>query len=333
MKKRKAFTKVVTLCLILVLVFVMIYSGLQLLGSTVFSVSDDSENVHKSKTILRNGIEYFPRQDITVLLITGIDEFGVMKASGGYNNSGNVDMVTLAIFDQTNEETRLLSLNRDTIVEMPVLGIGGRKAGTMVGQLALSHSFGTGMMDSSENVNETVSNLLYGLHIDHYITANMDAINILNEAVGGVTVEVKDDFSEVDPTIKKGTMTLHGDQAIHYVRSRAGVGNQLNISRMERQKQYMGGFLDAFNRCADESTGFLISTYNKINEYVVTDCSTTVMNQLFGKFGKYPIVEIVSPEGENKIGTAIDNEQHYEFHLDEQKLDDLILRLFYAPKQ
>jgi hypothetical protein len=35
----------------------------------------------------------------------------------------------------------------------------------------------------------------------------------------------------------------------------------------------------------------------------------------------------VSPEGENVLG-----EKYYEFHVDEEKLDELIVRLFYAPK-
>ena len=40
--------------------------------------------------------------------------------------------------------------------------------------------------------------------IDYYFSMNMDAISILNDAVGGVTVEVTDDFSQVDATIGKG---------------------------------------------------------------------------------------------------------------------------------
>jgi hypothetical protein len=48
---------------------------------------------------------------------------------------------------------------------------------------------------------------------------------------------------------------------------------------------------------------------------------------MMDRYSDYEIVEIVSPEGENVLG-----EKYYEFYVDEVKLDELILRLFYAPK-
>ena len=56
-------------------------------------------------------------------------------------------------------------------------------------------------------------------------------------------------------------------------------------------------------------------------------CSTTVLTSMMERYADYEIVEIVSPEGKNIMG-----EEYYEFHVDEEKLDDLILRLFYVAK-
>ena len=53
---------------ILILVLVFLISGLQILESTVFS-QDSVQETTGRKTIIRDGIEYFPRQDITVLLV------------------------------------------------------------------------------------------------------------------------------------------------------------------------------------------------------------------------------------------------------------------------
>ena len=99
-----------------------------------------------------------------------------------------------------------------------------------------------------ENTKNTVSSLLYGLNIDYYVAMHMDAISILNDAVGGVTVTVTEDFSQVDPTIHQGVMCLNGEQALHYVRTRAEVGDQLNLNRMKRQREYMDGFWKAFRQ-------------------------------------------------------------------------------------
>lgn len=328
MNKRISVRKIVYACLILLLVLVMIYSGLQIAESAVFHSDMPETEQPKTKTLVREGIEYFPRQDITVMMVLGIDQNGPVADSGSYKNPGAADMVALLIFDEKAETVSVLSLNRDTMLQMPVLGVGGKQAGTAFGQLTLSHTYGSGLEDSCENTRATVSEFLYGVTIDYYLSMNMDAISVLNDAVGGVTVHVTDDFSAVNPTISMGEMTLRGQQAIDFVRTRKDVGDQLNISRMERQKDYISGFLKAMQKKMEESNTFALTAYEDIAPYVVSDISANAFSGILQRYSGYSLAEIVTPEGENVLG-----EKYYEFYPDEEALDELILRLFYAPKQ
>lgn len=325
MSMKRNAKKIAYYSAILILVLVMLFSGLQILESTVFSPEQGVETKPISKKITRNGIDYFPRKDITVVLIMGIDQYGSVADSGSYNNKGAVDMLSLMIFDEKNHTYTVLGLNRDTMVDMPVLGIGGKVAGMQHAQLALSHTQGSGLQDSCENTKKTVSDLLYGLHIDNYLSMNMDAISILNDAVGGVRVTITEDFSHVDPTLVMGEVTLRGQQAINFVRTRKEVGDQLNISRMKRQEEYMKNFLSALLEKAEDST-FALTTYEQISPYVVTDMSTSVFTNLLQDYSDYAFTQILSPEGENVL-----TETYYEFHLDTKKLDELILQQFYTP--
>lgn len=326
MKWHSNAKNIVYLVIILFLVLVMIYSGLQILESTVlFNGQEDA--AAPSKTIVRGDVEYFPRQDITVLMVLGIDQFGPVESSGSYNNKGSADMVSLVIFDERDQSCSVLCINRDTMVKMPVLGVGGKEAGTVVQQLALAHTYGSGLEDSCENVKKTVSDFLYGINIDYYVSMNMDAISVINDAVGGVTVTVTDDFSEVDPTITMGQLTLNGKQAINYVRTRKNVSDQTNLSRIERQKQYMEGFLSALRSKQDSNVGFLADAYEDVSDYIVTDCSVKVLSGLMSRYEDYEIRQMHSIEGENVLSGT-----YFEFHADEQALDALILQLFYAPK-
>lgn len=327
MKKRMRIIDIASAVLILLLVIVMLYSGLQILESTVLRTGADEQGF-VSKTITRDGVSYYPRQDITVVMVLGIDQNGPVQASEGYINPGAADMAALLIFDDADKSCTILQLNRDTMLEMPVLGVGGKNAGTYYGQLALSHTYGSGMADSCENTRRTISNFLYGIRIDYYLAMNMDAISILNDAVGGVTVNVTDDFSHVDPTITKGQMTLRGEQAIRFVRTRRDVGDQLNISRIDRQKEYIGSFLKKFRSRYHSDLEFAATTYDQVLPYIVTDCSLNTITSLMDRYGDYEIREVVSPAGENVMG-----EEYYEFYADEDALDELILRLFYAPKE
>ena len=61
---------------------------------------------------------------------------------------------------------------------------------------------------------------------------------------------------------------------------------------------------------------------------MVSDCSVDVLAALTNRYSEYTLNEIVSPEGENVKG-----ERYMEFYADEEKLDELILRMFYAPKK
>jgi len=280
------------------------------------------------KTVTRNGTAYYPRQDINVIMLLGIDQEGPVQISTQPNHGNAVDMVALMVFDEKTESCTLININRDTMLEMPMLNAYGREDGTFFGQLAYSHTYGTGGEDSCENTRKTVSNFLYGVTIDYYIAMNMDAVAILNDAVGGVTVNVQDDFSQVNASIPKGMVTLKGEQARLFVQSRSGVGDHLNLSRIERQKEYMEKFAEAFRAKAEQSDSFVLKTYDSVAPYLVSDLSVNTLSMLIEQYQDYPIVEVLSLEGENVLG-----EEFYEFYADEEKLEELILRLLYAPKK
>ena len=320
--RSQAKAKVWLIVLIVFLVLVILYSGFRILEPIVFT-KDRDEADWQSRVIERDGVKYYPRQDITVLLLMGIDQKGPAVSSGSYNNPGAADMMAVAVFDETAKTVQVLALNRDTMAKVPVLGVNGKEADAVTQQLALAHTYGSGLADSAENTRKAVSNLLYGLTVDYYLSMRMDAIAAFNDAVGGVTVNVTDDFSAVDATIPQGTVTLQGEQAIRFVQSRSGVGDKLNVSRMARQEEYMHGFITAIGAAA---SGWELTAYEKAKDYLVTDCPQTTMSTLLSRYKNYTFEGVVTPSGEN-----IKGEEYMEFHLDEEALDHLILDMFYAP--
>lgn len=327
MNGRNIWKPILYVCIFLLFVAGLIFSGLQLLESTVYSDQVLETEDWVLKTVTVDGVEYFPRQDITVVMALGIDEKGPVVSSGSYRNHGEADAVMLLVLDHAADSIRVLCLNRDTMVQMPVLGLDGRVSGTAFAQLALSHTYGEGLEDSCQNTLNTVSGMLNDIVIDHYVALNMDGIAIINDAVGGVTVAIADDFSEVDSSLTKGKVTLRGEQALTFVQTRKDVGNQLNISRMERHREYMNGLLQAMTAAMAERDGFAAELYGQVSDYIVSDCSVNVISGLMERCSGYTLEEIVSPAGENVLGN-----EYYEFYADEEALDELILRLFYAPK-
>ncbi len=327
MAKKNTKASVITTVLIVILAVVVAISGFKIIDAAFNHQQAEVDTTSSHKTVTIDGVDYFPRQDITVLMLMGIDERGEVKASESYTNTGEADMVALAVFDEIDKSYSVLTLNRDTMMDISVLGLGGKPAGTIFAQLALAHTYGSGLEDSCENTVRTVSDFLSGLTVDYYVSMNMDAIAILNDAVGGVTVNVVDDFSQIDSTIPMGEVTLNGEQALTYVHTRKDVGDQMNISRMDRHKEYMENFVTAFNEKVKESDTFVLETYQDIAPYVVSDCSINSLSAMLNRYADYELKEIVTPVGENKL-----TEKYMEFYVDEEALDELILRIFYTEK-
>ena len=184
---------------------------------------------------------YRLKDNLETVLIMGEDKFEAGEDDADYVNTRQTDFLLLLILDKTNQSSQILQLNRDTMTDIESYGVAGKSTGTFTGQLALAHTYDTGGKDSCRNTVKAVSNLLYGVSIDHYLSLTMDAVPIINDAVGGVTVTVLDDMTSADPALEKGAeVTLQGKQALTYVRTRRGLDDSTNLHRMERQRQYMG---------------------------------------------------------------------------------------------
>lgn len=310
-------------CIVLILIPVMLYSGLRFLEDGVLFPKQTPAPVEK-KTVTVNGVDHYPRQDITVMLVLGIDRMGEMEPSGSSRNEGKADMVMLLVLDETEKKCNIITLERNTMLDISVPGAQGGESGTVYGQLALAYTYGTGMEDSCETVSRTVSRFLLGAHIDHYVSMNMEAVIILNDAVGGVTVEVTDDFSGVDPTIGMGTVTLRGQQAIHFVRMGNDAADQSCVSRTERQEAYLDGFFKALKKTHWEAPETLTQAYSMASPYAVTDCSMTAVTKLMNCLAEYELDGIYSLQGEYGAEGA--------YYVADGERRALALKLFFAEK-
>lgn len=275
--------------------------------------------------VLYNGSYYVPKKGLQTVLIMGLDKYERTVSDYAYTNKMQSDFLLLAVIDEQNEQCELLHLNRDTMTEIRRLGVGGASAGKFTGQLALAHTYGSGGSDSCLNAVRAVSKLLGGVKIDHYMTLTMDAVGKINDLVGGVTVTLLEDFSHLDPSMKKGeTVTLKGDQALLYVRTRQGIGDETNLNRMVRQRQYLEAFYGKLMEANKKVNGFLSSTLLKVNDDFESDCTVNQLDALSKVLEKCTVSPIRTIEGE-----AVHGEEFMEFYPDEASLQETIISLFY----
>lgn len=276
------------------------------------------------ETIEVGGQTYRRRRNVTSILVMGVDRASDAVVTG-FRNGGQSDFLQLLAIDTSARTITRVPIDRDTMTPITVLGVMGQKSGVRTAQICLSHGFGDGREQSCELTADAVSNLLLGVPIDEYFAMNLDGISDLNDALGGVTVTLEDDFSALDPTMTPGTtLTLHGIQAEYFVRRRMDIGVGTNEARMKRQQVYleqMGIKLDALMRESRDSIGALFDT---LEPYMVTSMSRGgLINQAWAvREYERSVVEI---PGEHRIG----NDGFMEFHADESAIEQLVLELFY----
>ncbi len=276
-------------------------------------------------TIEFEGKQYVLNPNIETVLVMGLDKFTAGAGGESYYNDQQADFLVLVILDHQQKTISALHINRDTMAPVNVLGVAGQKLETITQQIALAHSYGNGKMVSLNNTTLSVSRLLYDLQIDHSLSVTMDAIQTVNDAVGGVTLEVVGDFTGVDDTLVEGqTVTLLGEHAMNYIRARHGLKDPSNTARMQRQRQYMTALYRSVSLAVQEDQEFTADTLLSLTEHTVSDLSMEQLQQLAEKTAGYTLGEIYTPEGESKMG-----QEFVEFHADMEKLKKLMIDLFY----
>lgn len=279
-------------------------------------------------SVTYKGTTYAQRKDLDTLLVMGLDKFDADQQSGKYLNRQQSDLMLLLAVDRETKTYSILHLNRDTMTNMSVLGDRGERVDRVNGQLALAHTYGNGGVYSCRNAVEAVSNLLHGVKIDHYLTLTMDAVAILNDLAGGVTVEIMDDFSSVDPTLVQGqTITLQGSQALTYVRSRGGLEDSSNLHRMERQRQYVSALQEQVGRQAAKEPDFYAKALSAVSDYLLSDLTANQMSAVSERLSGYEFTGFETLKGE-----AVKGEQFMEFYVDEDELMETVLRLYFSSK-
>lgn len=217
----KKLNKIITIILIILIVFILSFVGYiyYILSSVSPNANENDENYLPAKEMDWN-------KKINILLV-GVDARYEDEMSRSDTN-------LLLSIDPKNKKIVIISLPRDTIVELP--GYEGYQ------KLAHAHSYGGVPL-----LIKTVENLL-GIEIPFYVEVNFEGFTKMIDLIGGVIIEVEKDMNyesylgDVKIHLKKGLQHLNGEKALMYVRFR--VDETADIGRMERQQKFLKALIE-----------------------------------------------------------------------------------------
>ena len=284
-----------------------------------------------AETISYDGKEYRLNENLETVLIMGIDDREGQRFSDGVYYSC-ADFEFLIILDHENNTYTSIQFDRDSMLRMSALDEKGNETGKVFQQLCLAHAYGTGGDDSCLNVANTISDMLGGIEIDHYLSIDYQSLPTLNDSVGGVTVDIEDDMTSVNERFVQGTtITLQGEEAEQFVRSRMTIGDGTNVARMRRHRQFISGWVTAAKECISQESGFALKLFTALNGHMVSDMTASQLNDFTDYFMDYSDEGIVTFEGEHLETLEEDGIEHTEFYPDESDIQKKVVTLFYVP--
>ncbi len=238
--------------------------------------------------------------------------------------TGQADVLLLVVLDEKNKSADIISIDRNSMSYFEAFDYNGNSIGASEAQLCLSYSYGDGAHESCKKTVSAVSDFLYEIPIHAYFSMKYMAIREVNDAVGGVEVEIKDDMTVVDERLICGErVLLDGELAEKYLTARMNVGSGTNEERLSRHKNYIMSFIKSAISAVKKNPGLPFELYNKIADNSTTDLSVDEIVYLATLATELDI-SFHSIEGTTDSSGVLD-----EFRPDEDALWQLILDTFY----
>jgi LCP family protein required for cell wall assembly len=174
------------------------------------------------------------KEQFFTVLILGIDD--------GVNN----DAIMVASYDAAAWEAHLISIPRDTLVNVE------RRTKKINSAYSVGMRNGGGVEGGVAQVRREIKTLI-GFIPDYYVVINFRAFESMIDAVGGVEVDVPYNMRYTDPrqnlsiNIPRGLQTLNGSDALKFARYRLGNNGGRTISDYDRivnQQTLMAALLE-----------------------------------------------------------------------------------------
>ena len=292
-KQRRRIIIFIIEIIILVVAVVVLYSVLTATKGGKMEIKEDDIIINE---------QVKEQQETTMKGYRNIALFGVDSTVGALTKNTRSDSIMIASINQDTGECKLVSVYRDTYLNLSNDSYNKCNAAYAKG--------GPEMAINMLNMN-------LDMNITDFVTVGFAGLTDTIDALGGVYIEVTDvemghlnnyqlcmaenlkrDYTPVTST---GYQLLNGLQATGYCRIRYGGGD--DFRRAERQREVMSAIADQAKKA---SLTQLTSTANSVFEETYTSLDLSEITEMLGNVGNYYISETAGfPQESNRATGTI----------------------------
>ena len=149
--------------------------------------------------------------------------FGIDSREDSYSRGNRSDCIIIASINNKTKEVKLVSVYRDTYVQIEGHGLD---------KITHAYSYGEAPL-ALKTLNTNLD-----LNIKEFVTVNFDAVKDIIDDIGGISMTItSEEVSHIPGISKAGTYNLTGEQALAYARIRYATGG--DYKRTERMRDVL----------------------------------------------------------------------------------------------
>lgn len=272
-RKKKGHNKVLRVFLIILVVLLV-----GVVGIAAAYVLDINSNLSSGVSDnLRENLVASDSSEPYYVLILGVDKSDEREESWGEDTSNyRADTIILARIDAENQAVTLVSIPRDTAVDMGDYG---------TQKINAAYALGGGAY-----MTEIVSELA-GVDISHYAEIDFEQFISIVDTIGGIEVTLTIDVIDEEYAginLTAGTYTLDGETALALVRTRHAYDDygSGDYYRTAVQRMVIGAILE---KILSLDTATMTTTISELAESVTTDYTVTELLTLATQFADFDL--------------------------------------------
>lgn len=201
--------------------------------------------------------------------------FGIDSRQNTYDKGNRSDCIIIASINNKTKEVKLVSVYRDTYVQIEGYGLD---------KITHAYSYGSAPLAIS------TLNTNLDLNIKEFVTVNFDAVKDIIDSIGGISMSItSEEVPHIAGITKAGSYELTGEQALAYARIRYATGG--DYKRTERMR-------DVLTAVVNKVKTFDISRLNKFVDTVLPKVYTNLTaNDVFSVLPSVPSFKITESIG------------------------------------
>ena len=245
-KKRKGLTAYGIIVLVLIIILVLI------IGSTFWFVNKKLSKMQKID-IDENNLNVSAQAKEQLADYRNIAIFGIDSREDTYSKGNRSDCIIIASINNKTKEVKLVSVYRDTYVQIEGHGLD---------KITHAYSYGEAPL-AIKTLNTNLD-----LNIKEFVTVNFDAVKEIVDDIGGISMNItSEEVPHIAGIKKAGTYNLTGEQALAYARIRYATGG--DYKRTERMR-------DVLTAVVNKVKTFNISQLNTLVDQVLPRVYTNI---------------------------------------------------------